>query len=212
MQAAGHVFRIFADQNGDRVSVGGDLCLERFDVRLQGFDLTLGKQHIQFIGQPTVKAGLREIKHLPRRFDVAVEDLQTVLARAKVEIKAGDVGCYHHIDPVARFLQCLGRVDLRLDAACNLAENVDFPLGIEAADAADLLQARVVVAGAPGWRPPPPGFVGARAGAAADTAIDLRKLLRAEHNQLQPRLLPWRSSAILRSRLFWIARSTSSLS
>ena len=135
MQTAGHVFRIFADQNGDRVSVGGDLCLERLDVRLQGFDLTLGEQHVQFIGQPAIEAGLREVKHLPRGFDVAVEDLQTVLARAKIEIKTADVGRHHHIDPVTRLLQRLGGIDLRLDTARDLAEDVDFPLRIETADA-----------------------------------------------------------------------------
>src|SRR5579862_7044032 len=79
LQTAGNVFRIFADKNGDGVGAGGNLRLERFDVGLQGFDLALGEQHVEFVGQAAIETGLCEVEDFSRRLDVAVEDLQPVL-------------------------------------------------------------------------------------------------------------------------------------
>ena len=178
LQTAGNVFGVFADQNGDRVGVGGDLRLEGLDVGLKRLDLTLGKQHVEFIGQPAIEAGLRQIENLPRRLDVAVENLQPVLPRAKIEIETGDVGRDHHIDPVARLLQRLGGIDLRLDAACAILPKISISHSASRPPTPEIFfRPAIVVTVAQALRDPALGFVGAGAGAAADPAIELRHRL-----------------------------------
>ena len=136
-QVAGDRFRIFSHQNGDRVTVGRDQRLERLDVRLQRLNLTLREQHIQFVGQAAIEAGLGQIEHLSRGLDVAIENLKALLAGPQIEVQTGDVGGDHDIDPVARLLERFGGIDLRLETARDLAENIDLPFGIETADLVD---------------------------------------------------------------------------
>ena len=129
--------RIFSDQNGDRIAVGGNQRLERLDIRLQRRNLALRERHIQFVGQAAIEASLGQIEHLARGLDVAIENRKALLAGPQIEVQAGDVGGNHNINPVTRLLERLGGIDLRLDTARDLAENVDLPFGVETADLVD---------------------------------------------------------------------------
>src|SRR5579872_246025 len=118
-----------------------------------------------------------------------IENLKPFLSSPQVEIKTGDVGGDDDIDPIARFLECFGGVDLRLESVGDLAKEIDFPFGIETADGTDLPQAGVVVGVAQGLRRPALGLIGSGADAAAGTAVQLRNRLGADDNELKPRLL-----------------------
>ena len=133
-QVATERLRIFAHQHGDRVAVRCDQRLEGLDVGFQCCDLALGQRHVQFVGQPAIEAGLGQIEHLARGLDLAIENLKAILPGPQIKVQTGDVGGDHDVDPVARFLECLRGIGLRLDAACDLAEHVDLPFGVETAD------------------------------------------------------------------------------
>ncbi len=174
-QVTGKGLGILSDQHGDGVAVRCDQCLERLNVRLERCHLALCQRHVQLVGQAAIKPGLGQVQHLPTGFDVTVENLKALLTRPQIEIETGDVGGDHHINPVARFLESFGGVDLRLEASRYPAENIDLPFGVQTPDLGNLLQARVVGAVAEGLRSPALGLVGSGANAAACGTIDLRQ-------------------------------------
>ena len=149
----------------------------------------MAERHVQFVGQPAIEAGLGQIENLARGLDLAIENLKTILPGPQIKVQTGDVGGDHDIDPVARLLERFGGIGLRLDAARDLAEHVDLPLGVETADPVDALETCAVVCRPQRLRRPALGFVGPGADATARRAIDLGQRLAADDDELQSRLL-----------------------
>ena len=151
--------------------------------------MPLRQTHVHFIGEPAVKARLREIQVAARRGDIFTENDELALLRPHVEIGARDIGGDRHEHPVARVLERLGVGGLRLDLTLDLAEKIEFPGRVEAARFVDAFEARRGFRRPQGLRDAALCLVRSRANAAAGSRPgDRKRLIAYDCHQCSRRL------------------------
>src|ERR1700722_6492541 len=132
-QFLGEVLRVLPQQHRDRMTARVDSRYERRHLSLECRQLPPGERNVQFVGEPAVEEGLRELLTVLGGDDVLLEDGEAGLFGAHIEIVPGDVGGDDHHHPIPRGLESLGVVGLRLNRAADLAEKIEVPIRHESA-------------------------------------------------------------------------------
>ncbi len=118
----------------DRQTVhrGSGLVLERRPQRERIVEERFAPGHVEIVRQPALLSSANHVERVAQRLNARVEDVETRLRAAKLDIVARDLCLERKLDVPAALL---GRLHLRdgcFDVATDAAEEIDLPARIEA--------------------------------------------------------------------------------
>ena len=188
-QFARKVLRVLPQQHRDRMAARVDSRFERRHLGLECRQLPSSQRDVQFVGEPAVEEGLRELLTVLGDDDVLLEDGEARLFGAHIEIVPGDVGRDHHHHPIPRGLEGLDVVGLRLNRAADLAEKIEVPIRHESARNLNAAEACAVYRRSERRRHAIARLVRPCSNAAPSCCPAHRKRLTGDHRQFRARLL-----------------------